>query len=197
MPAAEAPVIGRRASVEILAIRTTRETERVLRNVLWQTMPRNLATRRYERYEALEDKAKFLKHLINIHPGEVREIWGEWVQGQTPLPDDSSWYHPAHAKGELVAGEVNTFLWKGRHSGEHWQRRATGFSLPRLFDLSRNQYTAEVIYEAFKAPPPLVSKRSRRPRPRRLHHLHNHSHHHQDTIIIIINIIGVGVSLFM
>ena len=113
------------------------------RNILWQTMPRNPATKRYEKHISLEDKADFLKQLINIHSGEVREIRSEWVQKETPLPDDSSWYHPVYAKGELEAGEVNRFLWKGRLSGEHWQRHATGFSLPRLLDLFRNQYTGE------------------------------------------------------
>jgi len=130
-------------------------------NVLWQTKPRNPATKRYEKHISLEDTAAFLKHLMNMHPGEVREIKSEWTQMETLLPDDPNWYLPVYAKDELEAGEVNSFLWKGCHPGEHWQRHAKGLSLPRLLDLFRNQYTAEVIYEAFTSLPPLVLKKKK------------------------------------
>ena len=36
---------------------------------------------------------------------------------ETSLPDDWSWYHPVYAKDEPEASEVNSFLWKGCHSG--------------------------------------------------------------------------------
>ena len=101
-------------------------------NVLWQTMPRIPGAMRYEKYASLEDKAVFLKNLMNMHPGEVRAIKSEWVKVETSLPDDDSWYHEQYLKNEPKAGEVNSFLWKGCHSGEHWQRHATGSSLPRL-----------------------------------------------------------------
>ena len=86
---------------------------------------------------------------MGVHPGEVREIKSEWVKMAAPLPDDSSWYHPQYAKDELEAGEVNNLLWKGRHPNEHWQRHATGVSLPRLLDLFRKQYTHGAIAFAF------------------------------------------------
>ena len=78
-------------------------------------MPRNPATKRYEKHTSLEDKTAFLKHLMSMHPGEVREIKSEWVKVETSLPDDWSWYHPVYAKDEPEAGEVNSFLWKGRN----------------------------------------------------------------------------------
>ena len=62
---------------------------------------------------------------------------------------------PAVGGGAVVAAPAIAAL------GRHWQRHATGLSLPRLLDLFRKQYTAEVIYEAFKSVPLLVSKKKR------------------------------------
>ena len=62
---------------------------------------------------------------------------------------------PAVGGGAVVAAPAIAAL------GRHWQRHATGLSLPRLLDLFRKQYTAEVIYEAFKSLPLLVSKKKR------------------------------------
>ncbi len=35
----------------------------------------------------VSDKENKTKHLMNKHPGEVREIKSEWVKTETPLPD--------------------------------------------------------------------------------------------------------------
>jgi hypothetical protein len=52
-----------------------------------------------------------------------------------------------------VVGQVNAFLWKGDHDDEHWQRHAMGYSLPRMLNVFRNEFTAEVIYEYYGRKP--------------------------------------------
>ena len=66
-------------------------------SILWHKMPRNPSLHRYEQHSELSDKAAFLKSLINLHEGEVRdvrELTTDWVKVHAPLPKYHSQYAP-------------------------------------------------------------------------------------------------------
>ena len=46
--------------------------------MLFQKMPRNPNTKRYDNCSSLSEKVQRLKFLFIMYKGEVREIFGEW-----------------------------------------------------------------------------------------------------------------------
>ena len=58
-------------------------------------MARNPSTCRYGQQSDLDGKATFLKHLINLHEGEVRESTeSKRVKVHVPLPVDAKGHKP-------------------------------------------------------------------------------------------------------
>ena len=134
---------------------------------LWEQMPRNPATSRYEPCHTLEEKNKFFKELCIIHRDQVAEVRGEWCLKQTPLPDpESKWYHPQfQLPSKPETNQVNTFL-VDAGEGEHWCRKSYGFSLPAAFVWFSSCFSAEVIYEMWSSLPRMVGTRRKGARPR-------------------------------
>ena len=67
--------------------------------------------------------ATFLKHLMNLHVGEVREgTESKRVKVHAPLPVDAKGHKPDYKKDDLGHGDINSSLWNGSHKYEHWLR---------------------------------------------------------------------------
>eukprot|EP00747_Dinoflagellata_sp_TGD_P170491 gnl/TRDRNA2_/TRDRNA2_202190_c0_seq1.p1 gnl/TRDRNA2_/TRDRNA2_202190_c0~~gnl/TRDRNA2_/TRDRNA2_202190_c0_seq1.p1 ORF type:complete len:224 (+),score=23.80 gnl/TRDRNA2_/TRDRNA2_202190_c0_seq1:98-769(+) len=132
--------------------------------MLWNEMPRN-ATGNYARLVDMRDKVEYMWKCLNFH-SEVREVYGYWekVHAPMPSPEDRAWYHRQYTKGAAMPQEANAFLHPGDHAGEHYQRQSWCFSLAGLFELYRNTWSAEVIYEFWKSLPVMVSKKPRNSR---------------------------------
>ena len=58
---------------------------------------------------------------------------------------NEAWYAAQYAKESVEPSELNTFLWKGSHHGEHWEWNSMGFSFPRMLDLYRNAFSCYLI----------------------------------------------------
>ena len=59
---------------------------------LLNSMPGNPATKRYEPHQNMLDKVRFMKFLLNLHAGEVRETYGFWLLVNSSLPESDAWY---------------------------------------------------------------------------------------------------------
>ena len=107
---------------------------------------------------------------MSIQKGELREVYGEWVNVQKTLPEKdaittTTWYHyqvctTTHGEDEKA---VNAFLRHaspGSASGpQHERRRSWVVSLPGLFNLLYATHTAEVIYETYISLPMMLTKK--------------------------------------
>ena len=92
-------------------------------------MPRHPTSRQVQVVDdaSIDDKQKWMKALMNLHIGEVRETWGEWHLVSRPLPQrrlDSPWYHPQI--------QDNAFLAPCNEKSKHWCRTSWGRTLPSL-----------------------------------------------------------------
>ena len=137
--------------------------KRLLRNppqVLLERMPRNPSTLRYEQHESTFEKTKFMKYLLNLHDGEVRETYGFWRRIQEPLPNSKTWYNPQYPKDEALLS-INRFLKRSNEKSEHFRRESWGFSLPRLMEEFGEKHTFDTVYELFSTLPIMVSKKKR------------------------------------
>ena len=57
----------------------------------------------------------------------------------------------------MGTGCVNSFLWKSGTDDEHYRKRSWGYSLAHMFDHSKYDFTAEVIYEVWVSLEHMVS----------------------------------------
>ena len=127
---------------------------------LFERMPRNPCTMRYEQQHCIDDKKMYMKRLLNLHTGEVLETWGHWENVPAPLPESKAWYHAQYSESKEPFA-ISAFLVADNHACEHFRRISWGFTLARLMDKFGEVYTFETIYEVFVTLPIMVGKKKR------------------------------------
>ena len=117
---------------------------------LLSQMPRKPRSNLYEVARTSEDKIKILKNLFELHQGEIREVGYKWERVHSPMPWswNSPWYNKQYQQSPYQSNE-NIFIGQGETPQEHWIRQSWGFSLMRLFDLFKNDFSAEVLFEYY------------------------------------------------
>ena len=106
------------------------------------------------------EKKEWMKSLLNLHAGEVRETYGEWKMVPAPLPESWAWYNSQYPEIDDHLA-INSFLMRCSEESKHYRRASWGFTLARLMEKFGEKYTMEAIYEFFVALPIMVTKKLR------------------------------------
>ena len=65
---------------------------------LLEKMPRDPGSKRYLNFGSIKDKVSFLWSLLELHQGELREVYGYWRCVPAALPRSQAWYASKYTK---------------------------------------------------------------------------------------------------